>query len=82
MLIYRMDEPAAFELLKWRSQETNTKLILLARQVAADFIALSGTETLPPRSAYDNLLLTAHLRINEDVEWGDDAAPQPSENTG
>jgi AmiR/NasT family two-component response regulator len=30
MLIYGMDEPAAFELLKWRSQETNVKLRLLA----------------------------------------------------
>jgi len=30
MLIYGMDEPASFELLKWRSQETNVKLRLLA----------------------------------------------------
>ena len=30
MLIYGMDEPAAFELLKWRSQETNVKLRLFA----------------------------------------------------
>ena len=41
MLIYGMDEASAFELLKWRSQETNVKLRLLAAQVAADFIALS-----------------------------------------
>jgi ANTAR domain len=48
MLIYGMDDSAAFELLKWRSQETNTKLRLLARQVAADFVALSSSEV--PRS--------------------------------
>ena len=47
MLIYGMDEPAAFELLKWRSQETNTKLRLLAAQIAADFVALSGSRELP-----------------------------------
>jgi PAS domain S-box-containing protein len=63
MLIYGMDEASAFELLKWRSQETNVKLRLLAAQVAADFLALTGSEVLPPRSAYDKLLLTAHLRI-------------------
>jgi hypothetical protein len=82
MLIYGMDEAAAFELLKWRSQETNVKLRLLAAQVAADFVALSGSEELPPRSAYDKLLLTAHLRINADTEPGDDTALPPSEETG
>jgi PAS domain S-box-containing protein len=81
MLVYGMDDGAAFELLKWRSQETNVKLKLLARQVVADFVALSGGATLPPRSAYDNLLLTAHLRINPDIESGD-AVLQPSEDTG
>ena len=82
MLIYGMDEAAAFELLKWRSQETNVKLRLLAAQVAADFVALSGSEELPPRSAYDKLLLTAHLRINADTEPRDDTVLPPSEETG
>jgi PAS domain S-box-containing protein len=82
MLIYGMDDAAAFELLKWRSQETNVKLRLLAEQVAADFVALSGGATLPPRSAYDNLVLTAHLRINPDIGSGDAAVLQPSEDTG
>jgi hypothetical protein len=82
MLVYGMDDAAAFELLKWRSQETNVKLRLLAEQVAADFVALSGAANLPPRSAYDNLVLTAHLRINPDIESGDAAVLQPSEDTG
>jgi hypothetical protein len=82
MLIYGTDESAAFEMLKWRSQETNIKLKLIAQQIAADFVALSGSEPLAPRSAYDNLLLTAHLRINAEVEAGDDADLQPSEDTG
>ena len=56
MLIYGMEEAAAFELLKWRSQETNVKLRLLAGQVASDFVVLSSSEILPPRSAYDQLL--------------------------
>jgi PAS domain S-box-containing protein len=71
MLIYGIDELAAFQLLKWRSQETNVKLRILAEQIAADFTSLSGSETLPPRSAFDNLLLTAHLRVNAYIESGD-----------
>ena len=82
MLIYGMDEAAAFELLKWRSQETNVKLRLLAAQVAADFLAHTGSEEFPPRSGYDKLLLTAHLRINADTESGDDTFPESSEDTG
>jgi hypothetical protein len=82
MLVYGMEDSAAFELLKWRSQETNVKLRLLAEQVAADFCALSGDGTLPPRTAFDKLLLTAHLRINRGSESGDTTALQPSEGTG
>jgi PAS domain S-box-containing protein len=82
MLIYGMDEAAAFELLKWRSQETNVKLRLLAAQVANDFVALSGSKELPPRSAYDQVLLTAHLRINGDTESGVDTVLEPAEDAG
>ena len=81
MVIYGMDEAAAFELLKWRSQETNVKLRLLAAQVAADFLALTGSGGLPSRSAYDKVLLTAHLRINADTE-SSDTVLEPSEDTG
>jgi hypothetical protein len=82
MLIYGMDESAAFEVLKWRSQETNTKLRIIARQIATDFIALSDSETLPARSDYDALLLTAHLRINADAGPGNDVVLPQSEDTG
>ena len=41
MLIYRINADSAFELLKWRSQETNTKLRVLAEQIAKDFLDLS-----------------------------------------
>jgi hypothetical protein len=57
-------------------------LRLLAAQVATDFIALAGTDQLAPRSGYDKLLLTAHLRVNADTEAGDDTALEPSEDTG
>ncbi|GAA2807821.1 PAS and ANTAR domain-containing protein [Mycolicibacterium pallens] len=63
MVVYGIDSEAAFDLLRWRSQEANIKLRLLADQVVADFIALSRAEASPPRAAYDNLLLTADRRI-------------------
>ncbi|MUL81087.1 MULTISPECIES: PAS and ANTAR domain-containing protein [unclassified Mycolicibacterium] len=63
MLIYRINADSAFELLKWRSQETNTKLRLLAEQLAKDFLDLDYTETLPNRVVFDRLLLTTHLRV-------------------
>jgi hypothetical protein len=53
--------------LKWRSQQTNVKLRALAEQIAADFTSLRDGGAMPPRSAYDNLLLTAHRRLVSDT---------------
>jgi PAS domain S-box-containing protein len=63
MLIYRIEADAAFDLLKWRSQETNVKLRALAEQLIADVRALEYDETVPPRSTFDRLLLTTHQRV-------------------
>lgn len=63
MLVYRIDAEAAFELLKWRSQECNVKLRALAEQIAKDFLDLPYDEVFPTRPVYDRLLLTAHLRV-------------------
>ena len=40
MLIYRITADSAFELLKWRSQECNVKLRVLAEQIVKDFLDL------------------------------------------
>jgi ANTAR domain len=67
MLVYSINADAAFDLLRWRSQETNITLRLLAEQIIADFVHVAdggdAGEVLPPREAYDRLLLTAHLRV-------------------
>lgn len=63
MMVYRIDAEAAFELLKWRSQATNTKVRALSERVAADFLAVDSDTTRNARSEYDHLLLTAHLRV-------------------
>ncbi len=63
MLIYGIDSAKAFGLLKWRSQDTNVKVHVLAQQLIDDFLALTNEEQLPPRSKFDSLFLTAHLRL-------------------
>jgi fructose-specific component phosphotransferase system IIB-like protein len=71
MVVYGIDAEAAFDLLRWRSQQANVKLRLLAEQVVTDFVNLTQSEKAPPRSSYDNLLLTADRRIGTAQE------PQP-----
>lgn len=63
MLVYRITADSAFELLKWRSQECNVKLRILAEQIVKDFLELTYNEVLPTRVVYDRLVLTAHLRV-------------------
>lgn len=63
MVVYGITADAAFELLRWRSQEANVKLRRIAEQVVADFVGLAEREPSPGRAAYDNLLLTAERRI-------------------
>jgi hypothetical protein len=36
MYVHRVEADAAFDVLKWRSQETNVKLRALAEQLLAD----------------------------------------------
>ncbi|MGB6207647.1 PAS and ANTAR domain-containing protein [Mycobacterium sp.] len=67
MAIYRVSAEQAFGVLRWRSQETNTKLRALAKQL------LDEIATLPPpsaevQSAFDHLLLTVHERIPDEPD--------------
>lgn len=62
MMIYGISAERAFDILVWRSQETNTKLRLLASQLVDD---ATGDLKVPEevRERADHLLLTAHRRI-------------------
>jgi hypothetical protein len=65
MAVYRISAEQAFSVLRWRSQETNTKLRALAKQLVDE------VSTLVPLSAegqseFDHLLLTVHKRIPPD----------------
>ncbi|PQP22851.1 PAS and ANTAR domain-containing protein [Rhodococcus opacus] len=61
MLVYSLSADAAFDLLTWRSQETNTKIRVIAEQLVLAF----GDDIRAPtpfRDRFDALLLTAHER--------------------
>jgi len=64
ILVYRIDADAAFGVLRWRSQVTNTKLRTFAEQLMADIRELRYDGQLPPRTIFDHLLLTAHERVS------------------
>jgi aryl carrier-like protein len=75
MLVYGLDAVAAFDLLKWRSQESNVKLRRLAQQIVEDFSAVRD-KAIGSRSSFDHMLLTAHVRAVDDG----DAAAAPTAN--
>ena len=61
MLVYGIDEDAAFTMLKTLSQSGNLRLGLLARRIADEFSAL-GKEVITARSRFDQGLRSAQLR--------------------
>ena len=62
MYVYRVSAEQAFRVLQWRSQETNTKLRALAKQLLAE-VATLPPPTAAVQSQVDHLLLTVHERI-------------------
>jgi len=61
MVVYDIDAAAAFDLLRWRSQQTNVKLRLLAEHIVDGFRGLHHADgALPARDMYDRVLMTAH----------------------
>ncbi|MGW0181170.1 ANTAR domain-containing protein, partial [Nocardia sp. NPDC003345] len=64
MLVYGISAEQAFRVLTWRSQETNTKLRVLADRLVAESGSVKGVSP-GLRSEFDHLLLTVHERIDE-----------------
>ncbi|OBH40368.1 PAS and ANTAR domain-containing protein [Mycobacterium mantenii] len=67
MLIYGIDEDAAFNMLKTVSQTRNIKLGLLAQRIAEDFAAL-GKEVITARSRFDQRLRSVQPRGPDEAE--------------
>ena len=64
-LVYGINDEQAFSVLRWRSQQTNTKLRALAAQLVAELDTLTPASS-GLRGEFDHLLLTAHQRIPAD----------------
>lgn len=62
MAVYRVSPEQAFRVLQWRSQETNTKVRALAKQLVAE-VATLPAPSATVQSQFDHLLLTVHERI-------------------
>ncbi|HTX97658.1 MAG TPA: PAS and ANTAR domain-containing protein [Mycobacterium sp.] len=62
MYVYRVSAEQAFRVLQWRSQETNIKLRVLARQLLEEVCTLE-IPTPSVQSQFDHVLLTLHERI-------------------
>jgi hypothetical protein len=65
MLIYGLDDDAAFDLLRWRSQSSNIKLRRLAEKIVDDFRAVRD-DGITSRSAFDHALLTVDEGVDGD----------------
>ncbi|MFI6866889.1 PAS and ANTAR domain-containing protein [Nocardia sp. NPDC050406] len=64
-VIYGISTEQAYRVLKWRSQETNTKVRDLAAQLVRDFRDIRG-QTPALRNNVDRLVLTVHERVRRD----------------
>lgn len=60
MLVYGISTEQTFNLVRWRSQQTNTKLRALAKQLVAEFHTLAASE--PLRSEHRRNLFRCHPR--------------------
>jgi ANTAR domain/PAS fold len=67
MAIYRVSSDQAFRVLQWRSQETNTKLRSLAKQLVSEVTTLPAAST-DVQSHFDHLLLTIHTRVSAEPD--------------
>ncbi|WP_123028579.1 ANTAR domain-containing protein [Mycolicibacterium stellerae] len=65
MVVYDIDADAALDLLKWRSQATDTELQALAGRLMKDFRLLHWSDKRSSRLMFDRMLLTAHERLSE-----------------
>ncbi|WP_428343301.1 ANTAR domain-containing protein [Mycobacterium sp.] len=62
MAVYRVSPEQAFSVLRWRSQETNTKLRSLVKQLITE-MSTQPAPSADVQAAFDHLLLTVHQRI-------------------
>ncbi|MEE2059291.1 PAS and ANTAR domain-containing protein [Rhodococcus artemisiae] len=62
--VYAISAQHAFEILTWRSQESNVKVRALSEQLVAETTAGAGAQPVSRRE-FDHLLMTLHERVPE-----------------
>ncbi|WP_327149186.1 PAS and ANTAR domain-containing protein [Nocardia sp. NBC_01329] len=77
MAMYAIPAEKAFDVLVWRSQETNTKLRVLAEKLVAGLVEFGGV-AVQTRTRFDHLLLTAHELPDRTADRGVDQAERSS----
>jgi ANTAR domain/PAS fold len=65
MAVYRISPEQAFQVLQWRSQETNVKLRTLAKLIIGELSSLAPLSAAV-QAQFDHLLLTIHERIADE----------------
>ncbi|MBY6361527.1 GAF and ANTAR domain-containing protein [Rhodococcoides corynebacterioides] len=65
MVMLNVTDEKAFDLIKWRSQETNTAVRVLCRQLLAD-VAANPLMDQSVSAEFAKLLMTAHERVGGD----------------
>ncbi|KAF0846897.1 PAS and ANTAR domain-containing protein [Nocardia caishijiensis] len=70
MLVYGVNAEQAFDVLTWRSQETNTKLRVLAQRLITELGSLTDVSGVL-RTRFDHLLLTVHERAGQHDQGAD-----------
>ena len=63
MVVYGIDADVAFDILKWRSQESNINRRLLAERLMSQFQSLRYDEAPPRRSTFDHILMAVAQRV-------------------
>lgn len=67
MFVYGIDADAAFEVLRWRSQQTNVKIRALAERFVVEVAAIRRKNGAPDMATSDQLLMTVHERAARDL---------------
>ncbi|BBZ28571.1 hypothetical protein MMAD_28660 [Mycolicibacterium madagascariense] len=63
MVIYGIDEHAAFEMLRSQARRTSTNIHVVVAQFRADVAEVNDRDYIPEQPVFDEMLTTGHERI-------------------
>ena len=63
MVIYGIDEHAAFEMLRSQARRTRTSIHVVVAQFRADVAGVNDRDYSPEQPVFDQMLTTGHERV-------------------